>query len=434
MSMIQQARRYRVQLAVIGSGLAGFAASIFALERRISTAQVGNTGAVAYTTGYFDLLGAHPVESRNTLSDPWAGLDALRKDDPNHPYARIGNREIRNAISFFVQSVSDMGVGYTLPGDANLTALTPAGTTKPTLSVPDTMAPGITACDAGAKTLIIDFPGLKGFSAKEVVANLKPAWPDLSAARIGFPEMETGGQVYAEVMARALEVSAHREQLAERIKAVAGDAEYIGLPAIMGVHHPDRVHGELQRLVGVNLFEIPTMPPSVAGIRLREMFEQVFPDRGLILVPQQNVRTLTLKEDGGVLNLKDSFGDVVIHAETLVLATGRFLSGGLAAERDGLRETLLDLPVVQPESREGWFQEQYFDPRGHQINRAGVEVDDLFRPLGKDGKPVSERLFAAGALLAHQDWMRQRCGAGVAIASAYKAVESASGCLREAAA
>ncbi len=66
--------------------------------------------------------------------------------------------------------------------------------------------------------------------------------------------------------------------------------------------------------------------------------------------------------------------------------------------------------------------------------RLRVEVDDLFRPLAGDGKPVSEFLFGAGALLAHQDWVRQRCGAGVAIASAYKAVESASAWLTQAAA
>ena len=39
--------------------------------------------------------------------------------------------------------------------------------------------------------------------------------------------------------------------------------------------------------------------------------------------------------------------------------------------------------------------------------------------------PPHPRLFAAGSLLAHQDWMRQRYGAGVAIATAYKAVDAA---------
>jgi glycerol-3-phosphate dehydrogenase subunit B len=42
-----------------------------------------------------------------------------------------------------------------------------------------------------------------------------------------------------------------------------------------------------------------------------------------------------------------------------------------------------------------------------------------------DGRPYSERLFAAGVILAHQDWIRGRSGAGIAIATAYKAVVAA---------
>ncbi len=56
--MKEEARNFETDLAVIGSGIAGFAASIFAVNRKINCAQVGNTGAVAYTTGYLDLLGA----------------------------------------------------------------------------------------------------------------------------------------------------------------------------------------------------------------------------------------------------------------------------------------------------------------------------------------------------------------------------------------
>ena len=37
---------------------------------------------------------------------------------------------------------------------------------------------------------------------------------------------------------------------------------------------------------------------------------------------------------------------------------------------------------------------------------------------------IDPRLYAAGIVLANQDWVRQRCGAGVAIATAYKAVLS----------
>jgi len=295
------------------------------------------------------------------------------------------------------------------------------------------MRSGVEAGKSSVNAMIIDFEGLKGFSARELVANFKASWPQLSAMRLGFPDMESGSQVYPEVMARALQVPVYRERLAERIKTVLGGAEAVGLPAILGIHEPDKVHAELERLVGVPLFEIPTMPPSVPGIRLREMFEQAFPARGLTLVPQQKVERLELSGGGATLYLKDNYGDVVIETQTTVLATGRFLSGGLKADRHGVRETLLDIPVSQPASRMEWYRKDYLDRRGHPINRSGIEVDARFRPLGNDQEPVNERLFAAGVLLAHQDWIRQRCGAGVAIASAYKAVEGVAAMLVNAA-
>jgi hypothetical protein len=34
-------------------------------------------------------------------------------------------------------------------------------------------------------------------------------------------------------------------------------------------------------------------------------------------------------------------------------------------------------------------------------------------------------LFAAGSILAHQDWMRMKCGSGLALSTAYAAVNSA---------
>lgn len=359
------------------------------------------------------------------MASPWAGLQRLREDEPRHPLSRIAESDIRQAFLRFTSALSEMGVGYSVPGENNLLALSPAGTLKPTFSVPQTMLSGIAPAGADTKALLVDFEGLEGFSANQLVINLKDHRPRLSATHMRFPGRESGGVLYPEVMARELEVPARRRQFAERLKTQLGDAEMVGLPAILGIHEPDRVHADLQQLLGIALFEIPTMPPAVPGIRLREMFEQRLPDYGLTLVSQQKVRRLESDNDAVVLHLRDSYGDVVIEAQTALLATGRFLSGGLKADRQSIRETLLDIPVSQPGSRDGWHREDYFDPRGHEINRAGIDVDDRFRPLGRDGEPLSDRLFAAGTLLAGQDWIRQRCGAGVAIASAYHAIKSA---------
>ncbi len=422
--MKQEARHFETDLAVIGSGLAGFAASTFALNRGIRTAQAGNTGAVAYTTGYLDLLGR--VNSTDTcpLTDPWAGLHELAITQPRHPLARVPEYAIRAAFQEFTAFLGDCGILYSQAGATNVTALTPAGTLKQTLCVPATMQAGVDALANRPRCTLIDFKGLRGFSARQVAANLKATWPGLQAERILFPEMEAG-EIYPEVMARALEVPVHREALAERIRAVVADAEVIGMPAVLGMHTPDRVMAEMQLLIGLPIFEIPTMPPSVPGIRLREMFEQVFPQKGLTLIPQQKVGSVVFHQKGALLSLADNFGPITLAAKAVILATGRFLSGGLIAAIDGIREPLLGLPVSQTASREDWYHMQYMDKRGHEIHQAGIEVDEAFRPLGKDGRPVNERLFAAGLVLAHQDWIRGRCGAGVALASAYKAVEAA---------
>ena len=82
----------------------------------------------------------------------------------------------------------------------------------------------------------------------------------------------------------------------------------------------------------------------------------------------------------------------------------------------------MDLPVFQPPSREQWHSPDLFDPAGHPVDRAGIVVDDAFRPVDITGKVVRPGLYAAGTILAHQDWLREKCGAGLAVATAWAAV------------
>jgi glycerol-3-phosphate dehydrogenase subunit B len=420
--MIRETRSIKTQLAIIGTGLGGMAAGIFASDRGLQTAQVGHTGAITYTTGYLDLLGSMAADQ---FVDPWQGLEILQKQHPNHPLCRISKEEIHNSLNLFGKNLNKMGVRYSEPGSSNIQALLPSGVCKPTFLIPLTMEAGIKAKEAQAPTLIIDFVGLQGFSAVEFVTNIKPSWPNLRAERLPFPDMDSGQQVFPEVMARALEVPKNRQRLADRIKTLLGNAKYLGLPAILGVHQPDLVHNDMEDLLGIKVFEIPTMPPSVPGMRLREVIEQRFPAQGVTLIPQHKVEKVELNDDGAKLFFKDPFGDVEISSQATIIATGRFLSGGLKAEQNSINEALLDIPVNQPKGRDNWYQEKYFDPSGHKINQAGVEVDELFRPLDAKGQPINHRLFAAGTLLAHNDWVRQRCGAGLSISTAYQAVKSA---------
>jgi len=410
-------------LAIVGTGLAGLAAAVYAARRGIPAAIAGHGGALAYTSGYLDLLGRlDPPHGR--VDDPWPALQVLRATQPRHPLARLDAEGIRQAFEAFTTFVGTHGIAYTPPGERNLLALTPVGTLKATLCMPRTMAAGSRALAERTPGVIVDVEGLAGFSARECVANLARHWPGLAARRVVFPGLAPQA-LHPEVMARALEVPSTREAFAAALREAAGDAAVVGLPAILGMHRPDEVHAAVERLVGRPLFEIPTMPPGVPGTRLRELFEDALPRHGVSLVAQHEVGALHLDSDGATLELADPFGPIRIRAQAVILATGRFLGGGLRARPDGIREALLDLPVTQPEGRGEWYREHLADARGHPLNRAGLEVDDTMRPLGRDGRPHHPRLFAAGTLLAHHDAVRSRSGAAVALATAWRAVASA---------
>ena len=54
-------------------------------------------------------------------------------------------------------------------------------------------------------------------------------------------------------------------------------------------------------------------------------------------------------------------------------------------------------------------------------------MDRSFRPLNEVGSPVFDNLYAAGSILAHQDWIRTKSGTGLAVATAYGAIEALTG-------
>ena len=116
--------------------------------------------------------------------------------------------------------------------------------------------------------------------------------------------------------------------------------------------------------------------------------------------------------------------EVEITSQAVVLATGRFIGGGLNASRNGIRETVFDLPVHSPSRRSNWHHSDFLDLRGHPLNSCGIQTDPFFRPLNRSGEPAHERLYAAGSILAHQDWIRMKCGAGLALSTALAAVEA----------
>ena len=423
--MISDLKPLKSDLCVIGTGLAGMAATLFAATRGLSVVQAGHTGEIIFASGLLDLMSVHPVNEKRLWSDPWAALDALKRDIPDHPYARLKKYDIMAAFDEILAFLEEAGLTYHRQMERNSDVLTALGTIKQTYCVPHTMWNGVQALEEKPAGLIIDIRGLKGFSASQIVGSLRNGWSDLRHARISFPGSEHLSEVYAEHMANALLLPHNREKLAEAVRPLLEKSKIVGLPAVLGLYRTHEVLSHLEELIGVPIFEIPTIPPSVPGLRLKEAFE-----RGLRLKGVQYFslkRALQVRQPaGGHFETHIGLNDVehIIHSRGIVLASGRFIGGGLHADRKRIRETIFGLPVYQPDSRAEWHRRDFLDPRGHLINQCGLEIDEKFRPLNDSRQPAFESLFAAGSILAHNDWKRMKCGAGLAIATAYGAVNS----------
>jgi glycerol-3-phosphate dehydrogenase subunit B len=410
-------------LLVIGTGMAGMAAALFAVSKGLDTVQVGVTGEINFASGLFDLLGVHPVAQQNLVKNPWQALGQLIQDEPSHPYARVGPETIRTAMDQFLAFWQKTSYPYQAGKNANVMVVTPVGTLKPTYAVPHTMYYGTVALSRRQSCLFVDFPGLKGYSARQIVLGLAPCWPDLHTARIVFPGLE--GELYTERVARALEVPETRARLAELIKPHLAQAEAVGLPAILGIHRTIDILADLQGRLGLPVFEVPTMLPAVTGLRLRETFEQHLPALGVRAYYQQRALHAERLPNGDLLlGVGPEEVEHYVQAKTVILASGRFFGKGLHAERSGIRETIFNLPVRQPLQRDTWHHKDLLYKAGHRLNRAGLETDRTFRPVDDQGRVCIDNLFAVGSILAHQDWVRQKCGSGLAVATAYAAVDA----------
>lgn len=419
------------ELLVIGRGMAGMAAALFAANRGLSAVQVGMIGGLIFASGLLDLLGIYPPNEMKPWDDPWAGIDLLVQDVPNHPYARLKREEIREAFHEVLSFLEEHGLPYCSQDARNSEVITPAGTIKRTYCVPKTMWNGVQALKEKRPCLLAEFTSLHDFSAHQIVATMRDEWPQLRSARVPFPGPgHVKDLITGEMTALALELSKNQEKLVKDLQPYLKDAQALGVPAIFGLKRSHEIVAHLEKWIGVPVFEIPTLPISVPGLRLNDTFTRGLSAKGVQSFQQYQVSEVSQTPRGGFqLVIGKNLSKYTIRTKAIILASGRFLGRGLKADRKHVYETIFDLPLYQPADRNEWHSQDFLDPNGHPINRAGVEIDDAFRPVDNAGRPVFQDLFAAGSVLAHQDWVRMKCGSGLAIATAFGAVNAFLGSL-----
>ena len=409
---------------VIGAGLAGLTAALRLAEQGRSVLVVAKgIGATHLAPSTIDVLGYSP--DGEPVESPARALPELMEASPEHPYARVGQETATAALDWYRTALSELG--YTGGLDANMLLPTAAGAAKPSALCPATMAGGDVR--SGGRMAIVGLRGLKDFHARYVADNLARAARARGAEVLVRalelrPRLDGEGDVGALGFAARFERPAFRDEIVEELRTLLAPGERAGLPAVLGLREAGRVHRELEERLRTKVFEIALLPPSVPGMRLFEVLKGALRRGGGRLVLGD--RVIGAERNGRRVEAvlaHTAARRVAYRAQAFVLATGGFASGGLELDSAGaVRETVLGLPVAGvPPPGEARFLPGYFDR--HPLARAGLDVDERMRPLGRDG-PVYDNLHAAGAALAGAEPWREASGNGISVATGFAAAQA----------
>ncbi len=400
-------------IIIIGMGLSGLLAAKTAVEMGKKVLLVGKgLGTLSLFSNTIDVLGILPQTER--MKD---GLPHWIEDHPEHPYGKVGLEKILEALSSF-NSFFPPPYAFQSRNETNSLIPTGAGTLRPTYLIPSTMMKGITLKEKAA--LIVGFKGYKDFYVQRMADSFKCRGITLS-----LPETHHA-EITAAALARSMEQPPFREIVGKEIKKQIKDENLIGFPAVLGMNDPMGVRKDLEKRIGASIFEIPVLPPSIPGMRVFNRFKARLVQKGATLLQGYPVSKALLR--GKRCDGIEVFHPPVVRsysADRYILATGRFIGGGLKADRDRISEPLFGLPALQPPSRQEWFQRAFFNDQPHPIHQTGIVVDSSFRPVDEKGELVLENIWVAGTLLAHHNCIDEKSREGIEIATGYMAAKMA---------
>lgn len=411
-------------LLVIGAGLSGLMAAHTARQAGLRVQVVAKgLSSMHWAAGTVDVMGYTAAEMSQPVPRPLDAIQALSAAQPGHPYALLGAHQVQAALNEFAALADDLDLPYTGAATAGDNLLLPSavGALRPAFLAPR----GQVAGDASRPEpmLIVGFHGLRDFYPELIAENLAKQGRPARAAFLPLSLLAEQSDRNNVHLAQALDDKARRMKLGAELKRLARPGERIGLPALLGLDDHAAAFAELQAAAGAPIFEIPTLPPSVPGIRLFKALRArlwrlgVRVDAGIEAIGAQTIPANSAAGRVQWVETATSGRPLRWQARGYLLATGGILGGGFDSDHTGrIWETIFGLPLTIPQKRHHWFRPAFMDPAGHPVFSGGVAVNDQMQPWAA-GAALYSNLWAAGGALASVDPIQQHSLEGIAIAT-----------------
>jgi glycerol-3-phosphate dehydrogenase subunit B len=261
--------------------------------------------------------------------------------------------------------------------------------------------------------LIVGIDGFGDLYPSLAADNIASRGLEAEGVTVTVPAAKRRRFLTGQILASMFDQEAFRREVIEAIRATGRHAPRIGFPAVLGLQRPREVLDHLSRELDAEIFEIPTVPPSIPGLRLQTIMRRAIADLGGRVVDNAEVTRVEPAGDRRLGVITEAPTRYQRHlATSVVLATGGLLGGGIRGASDGsLTEVVAGLPLDGPSSRQDWFDRRFVGDSEHPVFRAGVRVG----PELVAGRNAN--LFVAGGLLAGADPVRELSLEGIALAT-----------------
>ena len=359
---------------VIGAGTAGLVAGARLAEggARVCVLSKG-IGSTHLAPGTIDVLGYAPAR----VSSPRGRARRARRAPARSPVRaarprRAWRRRFAGSQSAWPPGRSP-GTATSAISTRNMLLPTAVGALRPSALVPETMAAGDASSTVG-HVCVVGTRALRDFHASLCAANLSRAGVSARSLEV---EIETDrADQNALGLARRFDDPAWRAAFAARLALKLQADERVGLPAMLGIRDPQAVWSDLEHRLGRPVFEIPTLPPSVPGMRVYEILRSALRRAGGRLVLGAEV--VSCERDGSrVASVATASAghDGRYAAPWFVLAAGGFGSGAIELDsRWATHERVFGLPLRGlPAADEPRFVGDYLAEQ--PMSRVGIAVD-----------------------------------------------------------
>ena len=413
-------------VAIIGGGLAGLTCGI-ALQQRGKRCVIMNNGqaAIDFASGSLDLLSRMP--DGNVVENINENLTALRTALPAHPYSLLGAEKVIAKAQDFERLANALNLDLIGSSEKNHWRVTGLGSLRGAWLSPNSV-PTVQGNETfpHKRIAVLGIEGYHDFQPQLLAANLvlnpQFAHCEVTSGFLNIPQLDELRQNAREFrsvnIAQLLEHKLAFNDLVNEIIESAQGANAVLLPACFGLENQEFMNA-LRDATKLALFELPTLPPSLLGMRQRIQLRRKFESLGGLMINGDSALNAHFEGDRVHCIKTRLLEDEEIIADNFVLAAGSFFSKGLVSEFDKIYEPVFESDIIGVEGfndkdRFSWTNHRFANPQPYQS--AGVAINEHCQ-VQKRGQFLAN-LYATGNVIGGFNALELGCGSGVAVVTA----------------